>query len=170
MPRAVAISRRAALRGRAATSASAARASGVRRADALGEERVLAGATAFERLATGVGDVHADDPSVLRVDLAHREPGLLEVGDDAGHARGLHLLHRRELTEGDRPEAFDGGERGEAGGGEVVARAQGLLAHAAGEPGVGQPQARRQHFGGRSVSPGSVERSAGVVTPDSLPN
>ncbi len=88
------------------------------------------------------------------VDLAHRQPGGLEVPDDAGHARGLHLLHPRELAERDRPEPLDGGERGEAGGGEVVAGAQSFLAHAAGEPGVGQPQARRQHFGRHIGVPG----------------
>ena len=42
----------------------------------------------------------------------------------------------------------------------------GLLAHAAGEPGDGQAQARRQHLGGEIGAPGSVERSAGVVTPE----
>ena len=58
--------------------------------------------------------MYADDPAILSVDLADREPGFLESGDDAGHARGLDLLHGRELAERDRPEVFDGGERGEA--------------------------------------------------------
>ena len=35
-----------------------------------------------------------------------REAGLLESGDDAGHARRLHLLHRRELAQRDRPEVL----------------------------------------------------------------
>ena len=82
------------------------------------------------------------------VDLAHREPVLLEPGDDAGHARRLHLLDRGELAEGDRPDVVDGGERGETGRGEVVARAQRLLAHPAGEPGVGEAQPGGQHFRG----------------------
>ncbi len=54
------------------------------------------------------------------------------------------------------PEAVDRGERGETGRGEVVvAGAQGLLAHAAGEAAIGEPEPGRQHLRG--------DRGAGQV-------
>ena len=41
----------------------------------------------------------------VAIDDARRVAPLLEAGDDAGHARRLHLLHRRELAQRDRARA-----------------------------------------------------------------
>ena len=102
--------------------------------------------------------LHADDPPVRASTSRTASPASSSRPTMRVMLGGCTCSTAGELAQGDRPEPLDGGERGEAGRGEVVARAQGLLAHAAGEPGVGQPQARRQ-LGAVGV-PGSVERSA----------
>ena len=98
------------------------------------------------------------------VDLADRVPGFLEVGHDAGHARGLHLLEGGELAEGDGAEALDGGERGLGGRGEVLAGAHGLLADAAGEAGVGEAELGREHLRSRGFRSGRRGRRSGPRT------
>src|SRR5436190_6319623 len=81
--------------------------------DAPGEEGGLPGAAARQHVATGVGDAHAGDAAVSRVDLAFDETVLLEAADDARHARRLDLLEGGELPERDRAAILDGGEGAE---------------------------------------------------------
>src|SRR5829696_3441684 len=79
--------------------------------DAPREVGVLARAEARQQLTAGVGDRGTRDAAVGGVDHAGDIAPLLEPGDDAGHARRLHLLDRSELPEGDRTEPLDGRQR-----------------------------------------------------------
>ena len=115
--------------------------------DPLGEERVTLGAALLEEALALLGDLDPHDAAVVGVDRAPHERVLLEPRHDARHARRLHLLDRRELTEGDGAHGVDGVQRGEPGRREVVALARALLADPAGQAGHGEPETRCQPGG-----------------------